>query len=237
MSLLYISIISYLLALAYRGSIYPGLIAGLTYLFIRGIEAGRLPLVGPHDTLVFLSLCLGLNLVAYNFSKLKDKIYFLKAGSIITAFFSTISLFFKPYDLPVPPVIKTSWFEIHVVLAFLSYSLFGIGSLWGVFYLIKKDTSCINAQYVSILIGYSLFSFSMIAGGIWAYYAWGSYWLWTPKELWTSILWLFYTLYLHLRLKGQHLERAYTIMGIAGFGVVLFTYLGVSLLMKSSHSF
>jgi ABC-type transport system involved in cytochrome c biogenesis permease subunit len=77
----------------------------------------------------------------------------------------------------------------------------------------------------------------MIAGGIWAFYAWGSFWLWTPKELWTSIVWLFYTLYLHMRVKGINWERVNTFLGMAGFGVVLFTYLGVSLLMKSSHSF
>ena len=40
----------------------------------------------------------------------------------------------------------------------------------------------------------------MIFGGIWAYLAWGTYWLWTPKELWTTIVWFFYSLYLHARL-------------------------------------
>jgi ABC-type transport system involved in cytochrome c biogenesis permease subunit len=77
----------------------------------------------------------------------------------------------------------------------------------------------------------------MVAGGIWGYYAWGTYWLWTPKELWTSILWLFYSLYLHLRLKGVQWERAVAWGGIIGFAVTIFTYLGVSILMKSSHSF
>jgi len=76
-----------------------------------------------------------------------------------------------------------------------------------------------------------------VAGGIWGYYAWGTYWLWTPKELWTSILWLFYTLVLHIRLKGSRWDGVFAWGGIAGFGVTLFTYLGVSILMKSSHSF
>ena len=55
-------------------------------------------------------------------------------------------------------------------------------------------------QYRSILLGYVLFSIAMIFGGIWAYLAWGTYWLWTPKELWTTIVWFFYSLYLHARL-------------------------------------
>jgi ABC-type transport system involved in cytochrome c biogenesis permease subunit len=77
----------------------------------------------------------------------------------------------------------------------------------------------------------------MISGGIWGYYAWGTYWLWTPKELWTSILWLFYALVLHVRYKGAKWDTIYAWLGIAGVFIMLFTYLGVSLLMKSSHSF
>ncbi|MEF9437579.1 MAG: cytochrome c biogenesis protein CcsA [Candidatus Mariimomonas ferrooxydans] len=61
--------------------------------------------------------------------------------------------------------------------------------------------------------------------------------LWAPKELWTSILWLFYGLYLHARLRQWWMGKPLAYLGIAGFAVVLFTYLGVSLLMKSSHSF
>jgi ABC-type transport system involved in cytochrome c biogenesis permease subunit len=77
----------------------------------------------------------------------------------------------------------------------------------------------------------------MIFGGIWGYYAWGTYWLWTPKELWTVILWLFYSLYLHARLRQWWTGSPAAVLGIAGFVIVLFTYLGVSMLMKSSHSF
>jgi len=86
-------------------------------------------------------------------------------------------------------------------------------------------------------MGYCLFTLSMIFGGIWAYLAWGTYWIWTPKELWTAILWVFYSFYLHARLRQWWTGRPMAILGMAGFGVVLFTYLGVSLLMKSSHSF
>jgi ABC-type transport system involved in cytochrome c biogenesis permease subunit len=77
----------------------------------------------------------------------------------------------------------------------------------------------------------------MVFGGIWAYFAWGTYWLWTPKELWTVILWLFYSLYLHARLRPWWSGRPSAILGIIGFVIVMFTYLGVSLFMKSSHTF
>jgi ABC-type transport system involved in cytochrome c biogenesis permease subunit len=101
----------------------------------------------------------------------------------------------------------------------------------------KKDYSLEGLQYRAILIGYCLFSLSMIFGGVWAYLAWGTYWLWTPKELWTSIVWLFYGIYLHARLVQRWTGMPLAVLGVAGFVVVMFTYLGVSLLMKSSHTF
>jgi ABC-type transport system involved in cytochrome c biogenesis permease subunit len=92
-------------------------------------------------------------------------------------------------------------------------------------------------QYKIILVGYSLFSAGMIFGGIWAYLAWSTYWLWTPKELWTVILWLFYSLYLHARLRNWWEGKPSVSLGIIGFFIMMFTYLGVSLLMESSHAF
>jgi ABC-type transport system involved in cytochrome c biogenesis permease subunit len=77
----------------------------------------------------------------------------------------------------------------------------------------------------------------MVFGGIWAYLAWGTYWLWTPKELWTVILWLFYSLYLHARLRQWWQGKPAAALGVLGFIIVMFTYLGVSLFMKSSHTF
>jgi ABC-type transport system involved in cytochrome c biogenesis permease subunit len=151
--------------------------------------------------------------------------------------FTVFALLSRQHNSPLPPVLKTFWFEAHVVSAFLSYALFAIAALFGYFYLKNKDETIEGLQYRAILIGYCLFTVSMIFGGIWAYLAWGTYWLWTPKELWTSILWFFYTFYLHAQYRQWWTGRPLAYVGIAGFAVVMFTYLGVSLLMKSSHTF
>jgi ABC-type transport system involved in cytochrome c biogenesis permease subunit len=104
-------------------------------------------------------------------------------------------------------------------------------------FLLRDSRPCMDVQFKTALVGWTFFSASMVAGGIWGYYAWGTYWLWTAKELWTSILWLYYALLLHVRLKGASWDRAAAWLAIAGVFVMLFTYLGVSMLMKSSHSF
>jgi ABC-type transport system involved in cytochrome c biogenesis permease subunit len=115
--------------------------------------------------------------------------------------------------------------------------LFAIGAVFGVVVLYHDEEPAELNQYRSLLLGYVLFSVAMIFGGIWASLAWGSYWLWTPKELWTTIVWLFYGLYLHARLVRRWTGPKVIWLGILGFAIVLFTYVGVGLLMKSSHEF
>ena len=163
--------------------------------------------------------------------------WFTAASGITAGLFTLFALRFKPLNIPLPQILDTLWFELHVVLAFLSYALFVLGGLLSVMFLLRDNRPCMDVQFKTALVGWTFFSASMVAGGIWGYYAWGTYWLWTAKELWTSILWLYYALLLHVRLKGPTWDRAAAWLGIAGVFVMLFTYLGVSMLMKSSHSF
>lgn len=236
MLIAYAALPLYLLALWKRAFLYIGLVLQTAYVISRGLELGRLPLVGPHDTLIFLSASIAAFFLPFNIT-LKKYPDFYKGTAIVSIAFTAFGLIAKQHNAPLPPVLKTLWFELHVVLSFLSYALFGVGAVIGYLYLKRKDNLLEGVQYKSILIGYSLFSLSMIFGGIWAYLAWGTYWLWTPKELWTSIVWLFYSLYLHARLIKWWTGRPSAVLGIIGFFIVIFTYLGVSLLMKSSHTF
>ncbi len=217
-----------LLGIWKRIFLYAGGIIIIFYLILRGLLSERLNLLGAYTILIAIPFML--------ITDIKKNTLFSRLLSLISGSFILSSLLFKPFEGAIPPVLRTFWFEMHVVSAFFSYGLFGIGAIFGIDFLLKKDIRSLDLQYRSILTGYTLFSFSMITGGIWAFYAWGTYWLWTPKELWTVILWLFYGLYLHMRLSGRW-NNLMGIVGFTGFGVVLFTYLGVSLLMKSSHSF
>jgi ABC-type transport system involved in cytochrome c biogenesis permease subunit len=156
---------------------------------------------------------------------------------MLSIVFMLISLLYKPHNIPLTPLLKTFWFEAHIVLSIFSYALFSIAAVLGTIFFVRKEKQIEILQYKIILVGYSLFSAGMIFGGIWAYLAWGTYWLWTPKELWTVILWLFYSLYLHTRLRSWWEGKPSVSLGIIGFFIMMFTYLGVSLLMESSHAF
>jgi ABC-type transport system involved in cytochrome c biogenesis permease subunit len=73
-------------------------------------------------------------------------------------------------------------------------------------------------------------------GALWAYDAWGRYWGWDAKETWALITWFVYLIYLHMRLVAGWRGRRAAYLSLAGFGVVLFTYVGVNYL-SSLHGF
>jgi ABC-type transport system involved in cytochrome c biogenesis permease subunit len=215
-----------------------GVIAELIYIGQRGISIGRLPLLGPHDTLIFFACSVAAMACLLSYAAvLRTGKWFLPLCGFYAALFTLFALRFKPSNMPLPQILDTLWFELHVVLAFFAYALFVVGAIVSAAFLLRGGRSLLDIQYKAALVGWTFFSASMIAGGIWGYYAWGTYWLWTAKELWTSILWLFYALLLHMRFKGPAWERMSAWLSIAGVAVMLFTYLGVSMLMKSSHSF
>jgi ABC-type transport system involved in cytochrome c biogenesis permease subunit len=236
--LLAVSAVCYLFGSSWFLIFAAGLLAQSVYLAQRGLSLGRLPLLGPHDTLAFFALSIAIMALITSFAHSARRTRWFRVSSGISAgLFTLCALTFKPLNMPLPQILDTLWFELHVVLAFFSYALFILGALFCAAFLIHGERIYLDIQFKTALVGWSFFSASMVAGGIWGYYAWGTYWLWTPKELWTSILWLFYALLLHMRLKGSDWDRLTAWLGIAGAGVMLFTYLGVSMLMKSSHSF
>ena len=229
---------SYLFGSFRLSLLLAGLVCEILYLLLRALAMGRLPLVGPHDTLLFFSASIVLlSLPFLRSPALTGERNFTWLVGVSACCFLLPGLLFPAYVMPMPPILRTLWFELHVALAFFAYSLFVLGALLGGRFLLGGQRASLDLQYRAILVGFTFFSLSMITGGIWGYYAWGTYWLWTAKELWTSILWIYYSLWLHLRLKGEGMERIVAWGGIAGLLITLFTYLGVSLLMKSSHSF
>jgi ABC-type transport system involved in cytochrome c biogenesis permease subunit len=236
--LLVVSAACYLFGSSWRLVFTVGIVAQSVYLLQRSLALGRLPLLGPHDTLTFFAISIASMALITSFAhSVRRTRWFTVSSGITAGLFTLCALRFKSSNMPLPQILDTLWFELHVVLAFFSYALFVLGGLFSAAFLIRVERNYLDIQFKTALVGWSFFSASMVAGGIWGYYAWGTYWLWTPKELWTSILWLFYALVLHMRLKGARWDRVTAWLGIAGVAVMLFTYLGVSMLLKSSHSF
>jgi cytochrome c-type biogenesis protein CcsB len=221
-------------------------------LFTRYAEAGYTPVTNLYESLSFFAwMIVGILLVV----NLKYKINIL--GSFLTpiALILMLFAFALPKEiLPLAPVLRSFWHPFHVLFAFLGNAIFALGFCCGVIYLIQEHqlkSKRIGAiarrlpalkvlddlNYQSLTFGFPLLTLGIITGAIWAEYAWGRYWNWDPKETWSLITWLFYAAMLHQRLTVGWRGRKAALMAIVGFFSVLFTFLGVNLLLSGLHSY
>jgi cytochrome c-type biogenesis protein CcsB len=93
-------------------------------------------------------------------------------------------------------------------------------------------------SYRSVLIGFPVFTLgALIFAMIWAQIAWTRFWGWDPKEVWALITWLFYAVFLHLRLsKGWHGEKS-AWLAVIGFVIIMFNLVAVNLVIAGLHSY
>lgn len=94
-----------------------------------------------------------------------------------------------------------------------------------------------QAQMVILQLAFWLLGFGILLGAYWADHAWGRWWAWDPKETWALITWIVYLIVIHLRftVKNRGLVTAW--LSVIGFGVMLWTYWGVNLLLAGLHSY
>lgn len=95
-----------------------------------------------------------------------------------------------------------------------------------------------EVSYRAVAIGYPIFTLGgLIFAMLWAKEAWGRYWFFDPKETWALIAWLVYSAYLHFRITRGWEGRRSAWIAVLGFGVILFTLVGVNLLIVGLHSY
>ena len=102
---------------------------------------------------------------------------------------------------------------------------------------LKLLQSLDNWSYRIIGLGFPFLTIGIIAGGVWANEAWGSYWSWDPKETWALITWIIFATYLHARITKGWEGKKTALLGSIGFFVIWICYLGVNFLGKGLHSY
>lgn len=226
-----------------RIALIIGLLTHTAGLIQRIAATGHAPMASMYETLVFFSWS------AVLVSLIVIVRYAERSTELVTVPVSILAILFaianeKPGG-PLTLILRTRWFETHVTASFAAYALFTLAFSGAVLYLIHSsrgsdETELKKFQDIaarSVLWGFFFFSASMFAGAVWAYLAWGSYWLWEPKIIWSFIVWFYYAGAMHAYFVKEWRGRGLAVATVIGFFVVLFTYLGVSMLMKSSHSF
>ncbi|AXI78971.1 c-type cytochrome biogenesis protein CcsB [Peterkaempfera bronchialis] len=84
---------------------------------------------------------------------------------------------------------------------------------------------------------FPFWTFTIIAGAIWAEDAWGKYWEWDPKETWAFITWVAYAAYLHARATAGWKGRKAAYLALLAFACFLFNYYGVNIFVTGKHSY
>lgn len=92
-------------------------------------------------------------------------------------------------------------------------------------------------SYRIISLGNIALTLGILAGSVWANESWGSYWSWDPKETWSLITWLVFTIYLHGRLINNWKGVKVAIIAVTGFISIWISYFGVNFLANGLHSY
>lgn len=163
-----------------------------------------------------------------------------------------VSLKFPEIPAHTAEVFKSVWLVVHVITVFIGEASLAMACGAGVLYLIQESgikskkrgffytrlpsLEQLDAMgYACIIIGFTAFTVGLIVGLVYAKLVWHRFASWDPKEVWSGISWLVYAALLHERITVGWRGRRAAIMAIIGFAVLMFSFLGVNLLMDGHH--
>ncbi|CPU65316.1 cytochrome C biogenesis protein [Mycobacteroides abscessus] len=159
----------------------------------------------------------------------------------------------------VQPALQSYWLVIHVGVAIIATGIFTVAFVTSVLQLLRDSRDSGNAflgargwrwldstpgalqlealSFRLNAVAFVLWTFTIIGGAIWAEHAWGRYWGWDPKEVWSFVVWIVYAAYLHARTTRGWSGRRAAYFVIVGYACVLFNFTGVNLLFNGKHSY
>jgi cytochrome c-type biogenesis protein CcsB len=144
-------------------------------------------------------------------------------------------LFEATFVNPSTPVVFISWAAVVGLLFLIWFQGMRLKTF------LKQYVPPLNqldeVTYRMIAVGFPLLTGGIITGAVWANSAWGTYWGWDPKETWSLITWFVYAIYLHARYVRGWKGSQMAVISAVGFLAVIFTYLGVNLVLSGLHSY
>ncbi len=211
-------------------------------LVLRTVESGHAPFTNMYESLSFLAWATVLAFLIFN-RKQELARSGLSLMLIVVALMALASSPLMPKEAaPLVPALQSAWLWLHVSVTLLGEAFFAVAFVTSLRYLAartpEKKDRLDRVSYRAVAAGFPLFTLGgLVFGMVWAHKAWGSYWTWDPKEVWSLITWLVFALYLHTRVVMGWKGKRSAIIAIAGFLAALFTYFGVNYLLAGLHSY
>ena len=233
------------------------MILGFIFLLVgvitRGLSAGRVPWGNMYEFSITGALAFtGAYLAALRKYDLRWLGVLVSISALLTLG-TAITLLYVP-SAPLVPALKSTWLVIHVSTAIISGGVFLLANVISAAYLYLDNMESKGVRkpwaqrlpalevldqlsYRLVAFVFPLWTFSVIAGAIWAESAWGRYWGWDPKETWAFITWVAYAAYLHARVTvGWRGRRAAWLCLLAG-STFLFNYVYVNVWGTGKHTY
>ncbi|WP_433176732.1 c-type cytochrome biogenesis protein CcsB [Actinoallomurus sp. CA-150999] len=218
----------------------------------RGMAADRVPWGNMYE---FMSAITFAAVTVYLVMLWRYKINwlgpFLMVAVVIALGVATIWLYDDPG--PLRPALHSYWIAIHVTAAVTATGVFTVAGVATILYLVKArgkpakpgglmdrvpDAETLDRiSHRTMMFGFPIWTFAIIAGAIWADSAWGRYWGWDPKETWSFITWVAYAGYLHARATAGWRGRKAAVISLIAFACLLFNFFGINYLVSGLHSY
>ncbi|HEX6522359.1 MAG TPA: c-type cytochrome biogenesis protein CcsB [Streptosporangiaceae bacterium] len=180
-------------------------------------------------------------------------------GAVVITLGLTETLIFTPAG-DLVPALQSYWLSIHVTAMTVATGVFFVSTILGVIYLVVDRFNRRAAAgrpvpsngvvrrlptleqldrlaYRTVVFGFPIWTFGVIAGAIWADQAWGRYWGWDPVETWAFITWVIYAAFLHARATAGWRGRRAHYVQLLGFASLTFNILVVQIFIAGLHSY
>ncbi len=236
-----------------------GMLAHLTAVVTRGLAVHRAPWGNMYEFITALT-CVAA--IFFGYIVVRYRAWALGVfvmGAVVLALGLAETLIYTPAG-PLVPALQSYWLSIHVTALTLATGIFFVAAVLGIMYLvalwyrgrvaagkaaggngliqrIPSAETLDKLTYRTVVFGFPLWTFGVIAGAIWADQAWGRYWGWDPVETWAFITWVIYAAYLHARATaGWRGTRAHVIQ-LLGFASLVTNMLIIQVFITGMHSY
>ncbi|MFM1954902.1 MAG: hypothetical protein RL118_1093 [Actinomycetota bacterium] len=229
-----------------------------TAVLLRGISANRVPWANMYEfALTGSFIVIAIFLFALRLREVRLVATFIAGFTLLVLGLATSVWYVQVKTLP--PALQSYWLVIHVLVAVLATAFFTIAAALAVVYLLRNagwlgkvkgvlfgfvrrvldlfpsNDKLEKSAYRFNIIGFILWSFTLIAGAIWAERAWHRYWGWDTKEVWTFIIWTIYAGYLHANATRGWTGKRSAWLALVGFAAIIFNFTIVNLFFKGLH--
>jgi cytochrome c-type biogenesis protein CcsB len=236
-----------------------GVVAHTVAVVTRGLAVHRAPWGNMYEFVTALT-CVAA--IFFLFVMIKYRAWALGVfvmGAVVVALGLAETLIYTAAGQLVP-ALQSYWLDIHVTAMTLATGIFFVAAVLGVVYLAADRSAKRVAAggagsgngimrrlpsieqidrltYRTVMFGFPVWTFGVIAGAIWADQAWGRYWGWDPVETWAFITWVLYAAFLHARATAGWRGRRAHYIQLLGFTSLMFNILVVQVFIAGLHSY